>query len=278
MPKHVTSFVPAHFVALLATVALIALWSSAAHGEKNCVTEPDLQAAQGGHWYYRIDRASGRRCWFIGPPQATKVRRASQPNAQQLPMPIPRPAVSTAAEVTAGEQTRMDFPGRSPGELESLSAMGFDTASMRDPERDERSETNAGEEMPLIWPVLTDAELAAAQPADPGHMPGLGTVLAFASAVAFAGIGWAIFAHLAVRRLRRRDRRAQSDKLRNLKVRSEEARAEVIAAITASRYPGNAPEPEPAPSSDRVPEVKEIHQALDELLRLVHGPARTAAA
>ena len=38
---------------------------------------PNGQAAPGNHWYYRLDRASGRRCWSsatVGPPAHRAAR------------------------------------------------------------------------------------------------------------------------------------------------------------------------------------------------------------
>jgi hypothetical protein len=31
----------------------------------DCVERPNLQAAQDGHWYYRLDLRNHRRCWYL---------------------------------------------------------------------------------------------------------------------------------------------------------------------------------------------------------------------
>ncbi len=39
------------------------LGASAAGG---CIEKPNLHANQAGHWYYHVDRAHHRRCWYVG--------------------------------------------------------------------------------------------------------------------------------------------------------------------------------------------------------------------
>lgn len=297
MLKHVTSFVPPLCAALLAAVTLISLGSRVAHAAGNCLTEPNLQAGQRGYWYYRIDRSTRRKCWYIAP-RGMQVRRGPQSTAQPSPTPISRPAIDTRA--TAGEKTETDFSARWSAALEPDRSMGSETVSTRDAERGERSETTSRNDVPPIRPVLTYAELAVAQPADRQHMPELlGAVLAFAAVLAIAVIVWTMFARVAVRQLGRRHLLGRSGKLRNPAVRIEEARTEFASAVTASRHTGTAPEPAPDPSTDRLRELKEIHRQLeelepdlsseqlheleeihrhfDELLGLLQGPKRTAA-
>jgi hypothetical protein len=46
-----------------------------------CLAQPDRQAAPGGHWYYRLDRETQQRCWYLKQSQAT-APQASEPAAQ----------------------------------------------------------------------------------------------------------------------------------------------------------------------------------------------------
>ncbi len=76
---------------------------------------------------------------------------------------------------------------------------------------DEDLKTPAQDEMPLVWPVLTPAELAAAQ-RQPQSTVGSGPTLALltgALAIAIM-IGCAVFERSAAYRLRRRERRDRS--------------------------------------------------------------------
>ena len=35
-----------------------------AFAAETCLTKPNLRADQGGHWYYRVDRVTKRKCWY----------------------------------------------------------------------------------------------------------------------------------------------------------------------------------------------------------------------
>jgi len=55
----------------VAAILLIALQvggvnPGSARAEENCLSAPNAQAPQGSHWYYRIDHATQRHCWYIG--------------------------------------------------------------------------------------------------------------------------------------------------------------------------------------------------------------------
>src|SRR5215467_9512703 len=62
MPKQIGSLAPA--TVSVALVAII-LATAPAQAAADCVPAPGLQAAQGSHWYYRTDHATGRKCWYV---------------------------------------------------------------------------------------------------------------------------------------------------------------------------------------------------------------------
>jgi hypothetical protein len=35
-----------------------------------CIEQPNRQASPGGRWYYRTDRGTGLKCWFLKEPDA----------------------------------------------------------------------------------------------------------------------------------------------------------------------------------------------------------------
>ena len=43
----------------------------------DCLAGPNAAAPQGSHWYYRVDRATHRECWYLGP-QRREVRTNTQ--------------------------------------------------------------------------------------------------------------------------------------------------------------------------------------------------------
>ena len=79
-----------------------------------CLGRPGATTPKGSHWFYRIDRKSNRRCWYLGP-VGQKVRPASaneraetaeRPAAaarSAVPMPAPAPSALRADEETRAE-------------------------------------------------------------------------------------------------------------------------------------------------------------------------------
>ena len=83
MPYRVNPLVSAVFTGSLAAAMLLCPnWAARAAGE--CISKPDQEVNQAGHWYYYVDRVHHRRCWFFEPSKAT----ASPPSsADRMPAP-----------------------------------------------------------------------------------------------------------------------------------------------------------------------------------------------
>jgi hypothetical protein len=73
------SFVPA-IAGLLAAICLPVQIVRAAD---DCLAKPGPVAAQGSHWYYRVDRATGRQCWYLAR-EGTRVRS----NDRSVALPV----------------------------------------------------------------------------------------------------------------------------------------------------------------------------------------------
>jgi hypothetical protein len=96
MSNCVVSLLPAIFGGLLAVVALTAD-SQAADPVKDCLTAPG-QPTQGGHWRYRIDRATKRQCWYVRSDDRSPAKLASEaakPSDPPAATPL-RPSVADA--------------------------------------------------------------------------------------------------------------------------------------------------------------------------------------
>jgi hypothetical protein len=72
--------------------AILALDSSRLWAASDCLDEPNRASAQVGHWYYHLDRATGRKCWHLMeaepaplPPQVQSAPPAPQPDTARLP-------------------------------------------------------------------------------------------------------------------------------------------------------------------------------------------------
>src|SRR5260370_11324922 len=83
MPYRVNPLVSAVFIgAITAAIFLCRNWAAWAAGE--CISKPDQEVNQAGHWYYYVDRVHHRRCWFFESSKATVSPPAS---ADRVPAP-----------------------------------------------------------------------------------------------------------------------------------------------------------------------------------------------
>jgi hypothetical protein len=210
-------FVPAILAAVVAAVATAPRASRAAD---DCLAKPSSAAPQGSHWYYRVDRASRRQCWFLAPEGAKASRSASpQRSPAPTPTPIPRPAAEVvvpqaadAPAASAAVETQAGFAMRWSDLPTSATSIEREPASPGNSYADESSTVHAQDDMPLVWPVLTPADLQAGQqPSAATLKPGnLLALLAGALALAIM-TGCAIFERAAARRRRWDQRDSRPD-------------------------------------------------------------------
>jgi hypothetical protein len=202
MAKRKIFWVPVIVAILGAVVAVTARSSRAEAAVDDCLSKPNAPPPQGSHWYYRSDRASNRRCWYLGP-QGEKVSQAASPRQRLAAKPAPQPTVEPPVEAIVGANEPMPaVPVPWLGLPTSIAAVERKPALPSDSDADEPSETRPREDMPLIWPVLTAADLDAAEASTvkADHMLALA-----AAALALAiMIVRKIFKLFTVRRLRRR--------------------------------------------------------------------------
>jgi hypothetical protein len=92
MPGRTAKFVSAIFAGVLAGIPLAAISYGAAAAADDCLSAPKDPAPNGSHWYYRIDHAAKRQCWYL------KGEKLSQ-NAAANSAPSAKP-VSPNAEAT----------------------------------------------------------------------------------------------------------------------------------------------------------------------------------
>jgi hypothetical protein len=97
--------------ALLTLLALAATSASRATRAEDCLAGPNAQSPQGSHWYYRIDRATHRKCWYLGAQHAqhrrTAARGESTPAARDedaAAREVPSAAVSSASPPQKSEE------------------------------------------------------------------------------------------------------------------------------------------------------------------------------
>src|ERR1700723_1977119 len=93
MPARAAKFVSAIFAGVLAGIPLATISHGASPAADDCLSGPKDQAPQGSHWYYRIDHATKRHCWYL------KGEKPSQ-SAAANPAPSTKPVSSNADAAT----------------------------------------------------------------------------------------------------------------------------------------------------------------------------------
>ena len=188
MSRRLTWAVPG---VLAASVVAISLGATTGDAADECLRSPNGTSPKGSHWYYRVDRASGRHCWYLGS-EGQKVRSVSERTSQQTRKRVaqhsqqaetaaPEPAVRSSAPVAVAETKTVAsffsqywsslFSGGEPPKIataeEPKFALAADASRPAPPAAttnyaQEQDHTDAQDEMPLVWPVLTPAEREAA--------------------------------------------------------------------------------------------------------------------
>jgi hypothetical protein len=100
-------------VAAVAVVLVATIGVSAPVGDayaNNCLAGPKAPSPHGQHWYYRVDRSTGRKCWYLHafllrPHRAAKPSESHLAAAQSTiaaPAAAPAPPHPAAAAMPAG--------------------------------------------------------------------------------------------------------------------------------------------------------------------------------
>ena len=99
MQNRTAKFVSAIFASLVAGMPLTTVSHGAAPAD-DCLSKPKGLAPEGSHWYYRIDRASKRQCWYLGD-QHERLSRAKPQNSAPTANPAsPQNETATQRPVT----------------------------------------------------------------------------------------------------------------------------------------------------------------------------------
>jgi len=114
MQNQTAKSVSAIFASLLAGTPLTTVSHSAVPAADDCLSRPKGQAPEGSHWFYHIDRASKRHCWYLGD-EREKLSRAkpqdsapiADPASPQKETATRRPVADAHAELPL-PQTRVE--------------------------------------------------------------------------------------------------------------------------------------------------------------------------
>ncbi|MGZ3352075.1 MAG: hypothetical protein ACXU89_24390 [Xanthobacteraceae bacterium] len=127
MPDRAAKFVSAIFASVLAGTSLAAISLNAVRAADDCLAAPNAETPAGGHWHYRIDRATKRHCWYLRTegetlPQAAAPdsSAAAKPVAPIAAAPMQRSVADARAELPA--QTSIEPPKRNGGPAPAMPA------------------------------------------------------------------------------------------------------------------------------------------------------------
>src|SRR6516225_254915 len=139
MSRAMMFFVPTILVVPIVTILSTAQTSFAEPAADECKTVPGSSAPAGSHWYYRINRADQRRCWFLGP-ENMKARSQAREGQSYVSSPTRTPRRENAVE-TAREKPVPEIPVP----VEQAQKTSLEVVS---------AESNsAGQISPRLWPI-----------------------------------------------------------------------------------------------------------------------------
>lgn len=254
--------------ALAVSLSVSTVLTSSSRAAETCIAAPKAPAPQGSHWYYRLDRATQRKCWHL-----VKVDQQPQRRATPQPEPAEKPGAAPVTETSAEQLPESGTQPAPAWMTSSASATPAETAvPIQGPNPFERVSERADDvSAPPAASVAqeqasdTAAEPAAASPAvqavqqtnvvaqNAAVAPAAGTGLIQFVFAAVAGIGLlaaAIFALVDARR-RRTD------------VLTRVAREERFSFETPASADG--PTFSPLPPMRLTPERDDVDEALQRL-------------
>ena len=161
MPNRTAKFVSALFASFLAGAPLTTVSYGAADPADECLSGPKGQTPQGSHWYYRIDRATKRHCWYLAD-QREPLSQTAVPSPSASAKPLPQDA--EAAMQTSVANAHAELPAQSPVELTNRSAEIAPAASanaVRSEDHDNTATPGGATQRSLVasrWPDSYSAE------------------------------------------------------------------------------------------------------------------------
>ena len=140
MPNRTAKFVSAIFASILAGAPLTTISHSATVAADDCLSGPKGQTPAGGHWYYRIERATKRHCWYLGE-EGDKLSQAAPQNTSPSAKP-PSPEADTAMQQSVAN-AHAELPAQADRNEAPNSALPANAAGSNDTLRANAPDANA---------------------------------------------------------------------------------------------------------------------------------------
>jgi hypothetical protein len=110
MPGRTAKFVSVVVASVLAGIPLATISHGATPAADDCLSGPKDPAPNGSHWYYRIDHATKRHCWYL---KGEKLSQSAAPNSSTAETTTQRSIADAHAELPA--QAAIEAPKRDDG-------------------------------------------------------------------------------------------------------------------------------------------------------------------
>jgi hypothetical protein len=176
MPARTAKFASALFATVLAGIPLATVSRGATPAADDCLSGPKDPAPNGSHWYYRIDHATKRHCWYLKGEKLSQSAAANSLPSAKLASPTAETTTQRSiadAHAELPEQTPIEAPKRSDGLAPAIAAdvtiatpaveTQRSAVASRWPEQPGTSSSTA--------PPSTAADSATAPPPDPDTTP-----------------------------------------------------------------------------------------------------------
>jgi hypothetical protein len=146
----------------LAALSVPTIFSSSSYAAETCLAAPQGTAPQGSHWYYRLDRATQRKCWRL-------VKLDGQPRrtAKQV-APPPQPVEEENASATQTSVERIPQSAPQQGWL-TRSASAVPEAIAPPPAASDPSGDRAENQASAAPPPVPEALSVPSQPEQTGE-------------------------------------------------------------------------------------------------------------
>ena len=176
MPRRTAKYVSALFAGMLAGIPLATMSHGATPAAEDCVSGPKDQAPRGSHWYYRIDRATNRHCWYL---KEEKLSQNAAANSAPSAKPVsPNAEAATHRSIADAHaefpaQTTIEQPKRSDGHAPAMAADASIATPAAETQRSliaSRWPEQSGTGSPTVPPSTADQSDVTA-PSDSDAMP-----------------------------------------------------------------------------------------------------------
>jgi hypothetical protein len=162
MPNRTAKSVSAILVSVFAGMPLATMSYGAPPAAEDCLAAPKDQTPQGSHWYYRVDHATKRHCWYLGEKRET-LSQVAPSTASPAAKPVPPKTETTVQRSIANARAELP-PTRAADAIAGplTSATIADAAGANNPRANARDANTQLSAIASRWPDQSDASSSVA--------------------------------------------------------------------------------------------------------------------